>query len=120
MMRRMMLKSKVHNARVTETNIEYQGSLTLDEALMIATDMVPFEQIHVYNISNGERFITYLIKGKQNSGIVGINGAAARKAKVGDRLIIVSYGIMEEDETGVYMPRIVIVDEDNKIVTVNR
>lgn len=114
-MRRVMLKSKVHNARVKETNIEYQGSLTLDETLMKEADMAPFEQIHVYNISNGERFVTYLIKGERDSGIVGINGAAARKAKVGDRLIIASYGIMEEDESDFYMPRIVIVDEDNRI-----
>jgi aspartate 1-decarboxylase len=118
-MRRMMLKSKVHNVRVVETNLDYQGSLTLDETLMKAADMAPYEQIHVYNISNGERFVTYLIKGRADSGMVGINGAAARKAKVGDRLIIVSYGIMEEEESDFYMPRIVIVDEDNQIKNIN-
>ncbi|MFW6137492.1 MAG: aspartate 1-decarboxylase [Candidatus Aminicenantaceae bacterium] len=114
-MRRTMLKSKVHNARVTETNLDYQGSLTLDETLMKEAAMAPYEQIHVYNISNGERFITYLIKGERDSGTVGVNGAAARKAKVGDRLIIASYGIMEEEELELYMPRILIVDENNRI-----
>ena len=115
----MMLKSKIHDARVRETNIEYQGSLTLDETLMKESDMAPYEQVHVYNISNGERFTTYLIKGARDTGIVGVNGAAARKAKVGDRLIIAAYGIMEEDESDFYMPSIIIVDEDNRIQKVS-
>lgn len=100
---------------VTQTDLDYEGSLTLDEALMKAADMVPFEQVHVFNISNGERFVTYLIKGKKDSGVVGVNGAAAHKARVGDRLIIVSYTIMDDDEINFFIPKIIIVDEKNKI-----
>lgn len=116
-MNRQILKSKVHQAVVTETNLEYEGSLTLDETLMKAADLVPFEQVHVLNISNGERFVTYLIKGKKDSGVVGVNGAAAHKASVGDRLIVVSYTIMDDDEISFFMPKIIIVDERNKIKT---
>jgi aspartate 1-decarboxylase len=112
---RHILKSKVHQAVVTQTDLDYEGSLTLDEVLMKAADMVPFEQVHVFNISNGERFVTYLIKGKKDSGVVGVNGAAAHKARVGDRLIIVSYTIMDDDEINFFIPKIIIVDEKNKI-----
>ncbi len=114
-MKRIMLKSKVHKAAATETNLEYEGSLTLDTSLMEAADIVPNEQIHVYNIKNGERFITYLIKGESDSGVVGINGAAAHKVEVGDRLIIATYALMEDRETDYYMPKIVLVDGNNKI-----
>jgi len=114
-MRRIMLKSKIHRARVTETNLDYEGSLTLDESLMKAADMIPYEQVHVYNISNGERFLTYLIKGEKDSGIVGVNGAAAHKAKVGDELIIVSYVVLKEEKIDYFMPKILILDEKNKI-----
>lgn len=110
-----MLKSKIHKARVTETNFDYEGSLTLDESLMKAADMIPYEQVHVYNISNGERFLTYLIKGEKDSGIVGVNGAAAHKAKVGDELIIVSYVVLKEEKIDYFMPKILILDEKNKI-----
>ena len=110
-----MLKSKIHKARVTETNLDYEGSLTLDESLMRAADMIPYEQVHVYNISNGERFLTYLIKGEKDSGIVGVNGAAAHKAKVGDELIIVSYVVLKEEKIDYFMPKILILDEKNKI-----
>lgn len=114
-MRRIMLESKIHKARVTETNQDYEGSLTLDESLMEAAGMVPYEQVHVYNISNGERFVTYLIKGQKETGVVGVNGAAAHKAKVGDELIIASYVVLEEEKTGFFSPKIVIVDENNGI-----
>ena len=110
-----MLKAKIHKARVTEINLDYEGSLTLDETLMQAADMLPFEQVHVYNISNGQRFITYLIKGEKNSGIIGINGAAAHKAKIGDKLIIASYAVIDEEKRDFIVPKIVIVDEKNKI-----
>jgi len=79
-----MLKAKIHKAKITEINLDYEDSLSLDETLMEAANMFPYEQVHVYNISNGQRFITYLIKGEKNSGIIGINGAAAHKAKIGD------------------------------------
>ncbi len=83
-MQRIMLKAKIHKAKITEINLDYEDSLSLDETLMEAANMFPYEQVHVYNISNGQRFITYLIKGEKNSGIIGINGAAAHKAKIGD------------------------------------
>jgi len=114
-MKRVMLKAKIHRARVTEADINYEGSLSLDEELMAAADMLPYEKVHVYNVSNGERFSTYLIKGEKGSGKVGVFGAAARRARVGDTLIIVSYVILEEEETEFFMPKILIVGADNKI-----
>ena len=114
-MRRIMLKAKIQKLVVTETNLDYEGSLTLDEYLMEAVGMIPFEQIHVYNISNGERFLTYLIKGAKNSGVAGVNGAAVHKAKVGDKLIVASYVSLDEGEIDFFMPKILLVDEDNKI-----
>lgn len=114
-MRRIMLKSKIHKAKVTEIDLEYEGSLTLDESLMEAADMIPYEQVHVYNISNGERFVTYLIKGKKDSGVAGVNGAAAHKAKVGDKLIIASYVVLKEEKIDYFMPKILILDEENRI-----
>lgn len=110
-----MLKSKVHNAVTTQSNLDYEGSLTLDETLMRAADMLPNEQVHVYNLSNGERFITYLIRGDKDSGVVGVNGAAAHLAKEGDRLIIVTYVTMDDDEADFYRPKIVLVNENNSI-----
>jgi len=114
-MKRMLLESKIHGATVVETNIDYEGSLTLDEGLMEAAGMMPYEQVHVYNISNGERFVTYLIKGDRGSGIIGVNGAAARKAKVGDKLIIAAYALFEEEELDSFRPKITILDEKNEI-----
>jgi aspartate 1-decarboxylase len=110
-----MLKAKIQKLMVTETNLDYEGSLTLDESLMKAVGMIPFEQIHVYNVSNGERFLTYLIKGTKNSGVVGVNGAAVHKAKVGDKLIVASYVSVDEGKTDFFMPKILLVDDDNKI-----
>jgi len=114
-MRRIMLKSKIQKAKVTETDLDYEGSLTLDESLMKAADMIPYEQVHVYNISNGERFVTYLIKGEKDSGVVGVNGAAAHRASVGDKLIIASYIVLKEEKIDYFMPKILILDEGNKI-----
>jgi aspartate 1-decarboxylase len=114
-MKRIVLKSKVQRATVTETNIDYDGSLTLDESLMMAADLVPFEQIHVYNITNGERFITYIIRGQKDSGVVGINGAAVHKAKEGDRLIMASYTLMDDEEINFYVPKIILLDDENSI-----
>jgi len=114
-MKRVMLKAKIHRVRVTETNLNYEGSLSLDEELMIAADMLPYEKVYVYNVTNGERFSTYLIKGEKGSGKVGVFGAAARRARVGDTLIIVSYVILEEEETEFFMPKILIVGANNKI-----
>ncbi len=114
-MKRNILKSKIQRAIVTETDIDYEGSLAVDESLLKAADMVPFEQVHVYNISNGERFVTYIIKGKKDSGVIGVNGAAVHKASVGDLLIIASYTLMDDEEISFFLPKIILVDKDNKI-----
>jgi len=114
-MKRIILKSKIHGAIVTNTNINYEGSLTLDETIMEAANLIPFEQVQIYNISNGERFTTYLIKGKKDSGEVCLNGAAARKASIGDKLIIASYTLIDENEIDSFHPKIVIVEDNNKI-----
>jgi aspartate 1-decarboxylase len=113
-MQRILLKAKIQKLRVTGANLEYEGSLALDESLIEAVGMVPFEMIHVYNISNGERFSTYLIKGAKNSGEVVVNGAAAHKAKTGEELIVASYVILDEEEIEFFRPQILIVDEKNR------
>jgi aspartate 1-decarboxylase len=113
-MQRILLKAKIQKLRVTGANLEYEGSLTLDESLIEAVGMVPFEKVHVYNISNGERFSTYLIKGAKNSGDVVVNGAAAHKAKVGEELIVASYVILDEEEIEFFRPLVLIVDEKNR------
>ena len=110
-----MLKAKIHLAGVTQTNSNYEACLALDENLIKAADMMPYEQVHVCNISNGERFLTYLIKGDRDSGLVRLNGVAAHKAKVGDKLIISSYVLVDENELDFFMPKILILDENNKI-----
>jgi len=117
-MRRIMLKAKIHHARVTVTNKDYEGSLSLDENLMKAADMLPYEKVHVYNVSNGERFSTYLIKEEEGSGKVGIYGAAAHRAGVGDELIVVSYVLLDEDEIEFFMPKILLLGDGNKVVEV--
>jgi aspartate 1-decarboxylase len=117
-MKRIMLKAKIHHARVTQTNRDYDGSLALDEELMKAADMLPYEKVHIYNVSNGERFSTYLIKAEEGSGKVGVFGAAAHRAQVGDILIIVSYVILDEEETDFFMPKIVLLGADNKIAQI--
>jgi len=111
------MKSKIHRAVVTEADIDYEGSLTVDENLMKAADMIPYEQVHVYNITNGERFVTYLIKGEKNSGVIGVNGAAVRKATVGDMVIIATYTLMDDEESSFFCPNVVLVDKDNKIIS---
>ena len=116
-MKRYIMKSKIHRAVVTEADIDYEGSLTVDENLMKAADMIPYEQVHVYNITNGERFVTYLIKGEKNSGVIGVNGAAVRKAAVGDMVIIATYTLMDDEESSFFCPNVVLVDKDNKIIS---
>jgi len=114
-MQRIMLKSKIHNARVTDKNINYQGSITLAKDLIKKADLFPFEQVHVYNISNGERFITYLIQDEKKPGVVCLNGAAAHKVNIGDKIIIASYTVMSDEEADFYMPRILIMDKNNQV-----
>ncbi len=115
-MKRTLFKSKVHRATVTEADLYYEGSLTLDTDLMKAADMLPYEQVAIVNVNNGERFETYLIEGPAGSGVCCLNGAAARKAAVGDEIIIISYGIFEDsEELRFFKPTVVHVDKRNKI-----
>jgi len=109
-----MCKSKLHRLTVTETNLKYQGSLTLDEDLMRAGHLLPFEMINVVNVNNGARFETYVIKGERGSGIVCLNGAAARLAEPGDIIIVISSSLYSEDELKTYKPCVVFVDEHNR------
>ncbi|HHK60384.1 MAG TPA: aspartate 1-decarboxylase [Desulfobacterales bacterium] len=115
-MMRQMLKSKLHRATVTHAELHYEGSLTVDRDLMDAVDLVAGERVQVYNINNGERFDTYVIEGERGSGVIGLNGAAARKGVVGDRIIVVSYAIYGEEELASYRPLAVLLDERNRIV----
>lgn len=112
---RTMLKSKIHKARVTDANINYEGSITIDRKLMLAADIIPYEQVHVLNINNGARFTTYAIEGKEGKGDICFNGAAARLGVKGDVVIIITYDQVTEDEMKNYRPRIVLVNEDNTI-----
>ncbi len=115
-MKRTLFKSKIHRATVTAADLYYQGSLTLDTDLMKAADLYPYEQVAIVNNNNGERFETYLIEGPAGSGVCCLNGAAARKAAVGDEIIIISYGIFEDtEELRFFKPTIVHVDKRNKI-----
>lgn len=115
-MQRTMLKSKLHRARVTASELEYEGSCAIDEALLEAADIREYEQIDIYNIANGERFTTYAIRAQRGSGTISINGAAARRASPGDLLIIASYASYAELELQKYHPKLVYVDADNRIV----
>ena len=114
-MLRSMLKSKIHKATITEADLNYEGSLTIDSHLMESADLLPFEQIMVYNISNGSRFDTYVIEGKRGSGSICLNGAAARKGSPGDLIIIASYCLYSEDETAKGKSILVWVDAKNKL-----
>ena len=116
-MQRHMLKSKIHRATITNCDLNYVGSITLDPLLMRAADMLPGEKVHVLDIDNGERFETYTIEGSSGSGEVQINGAAARLVHSGDKVIILSYGVYEEDELKDHKPIVVHVDDTNSIVS---
>ena len=113
---RTMLKSKIHRARVTQVDLDYEGSITIDRSLMEASDILPFERVEVLNINNGARFSTYAIEGRANSGIIGINGAAARLVMKGDIVIILSYCQVPDDEALSMAPTIIRVDSKNRIV----
>ena len=114
-MLRTICKSKIHGATVTEANLQYTGSLTLDPELMRAADLAPYEQVQVVNLNNGTRFETYCIEGAPGSGTVCLNGAAARLAVVGDKIIVISYAQLTEDERREHSPRLVFVGEQNRI-----
>jgi aspartate 1-decarboxylase len=111
-----MLKSKIHNATVTECDLHYEGSISIDEKLIKAVDLLSGELVHVLNKNNAERFETYVIKAPPGSGIIGLNGAAARLAHVGDELILLAYGQFAPEELKRYKPNIVRVDKKNRIV----
>lgn len=113
-----MLKSKIHCATVTETNLNYEGSLTIDVSLMEAADLLPNEQVDVLNLNNGERFTTYIIEGERGSGTVCVNGAAARLAQRGDKVIILSYVLVSEEELQAHRVRVVFVNERNEVTNV--
>ncbi len=114
-MNRQMLRAKLHRATITEANLDYEGSLTIDKDLLDAVGIIPFERVKVYNINNGERFDTYAIEGKRGSGVIGLNGAAARKGMVGDLIIIVTFGFYAEEELQSYHPNIALLNEKNTI-----
>ena len=109
-----LMKSKIHRAMITEANLNYQGSITIDEALMKKAGIIEHEQVHVVNINNGNRFITYVISGKEDSGVICLNGAAARLVSVGDIIIIISYAMMDQHEAEAFQPALIFVDERNK------
>jgi aspartate 1-decarboxylase len=112
---RTMLKSKLHRARVTQSNVDYEGSISIDKHLMEAADILPYERVEVLNVNNAARFTTYAIEGERDSGVICLNGAAARLADKGDVVIILTYHQIPEEKTRDYHPRLVYVDAQNRI-----
>ena len=119
-MMRTMMKGKIHRARVTDANINYEGSITIDRKLMEEADILPYEQVQVLNVNNGARFSTYAIEGMPGSGEICVNGAAARLATRGDIVIILTYCDIDDDEARDFMPKLVYVDAKNCITEVKR
>lgn len=113
------IKSKIHRATVTDANLNYVGSITIDEDLLDASDIREWQKVDILDIDNGERFHTYAIKGKAGSGQICLNGAAARKVQPGDKVIIISYGYYQEEELEGYSPKIVLVNDKNKITEIH-
>jgi len=114
-MRLTAFKSKIHRAIVTEADLNYEGSVTIDSDLMDAADILPHEQVQILNVNNGERFDTYALRGPRGSGVICLNGPAARLAHVGDTVIILTYAVMEREELLRHVPTVVFVDEKNRI-----
>lgn len=115
-MHRTMLKSKLHRVRVTQSELHYEGSCAIDDDLLDAADIKEYQQIDIYNVTNGERFTTYAIRAQRGSGTISVNGAAAHKANPGDILIIATYAMYSELELQKFHPQLVYVDERNRIV----
>ena len=113
---RTLLKSKIHRVAVTQCELHYEGSCAIDEDLLDAANIVANEQVHIWNINNGERFITYAIKGERGSGMVSVNGSAARRASAGDLLIIAAFAQVHEDQVATHEPQLVFVDANNRQV----
>ncbi len=118
MMNVSLMRTKIHRATITEADLNYEGSLTVDEDLMDAAGMLDFEKVHVVNITNGSRLVTYLIKGERGSGIICLNGAAARLGHRGDKVIVIAYADMTIEEAKNFSPRVVWVDDNNKMTKV--
>lgn len=115
-MQRHLMKSKIHRATITSADLHYEGSLTVDQDLLDAADLLNYEEIQVVNVNNGARFTTYVIPGARGSGVVQLNGAAARLGLPGDVVILIAYGVIEDEEAQRFVPRVVFVDEQNRIV----
>ncbi len=118
-MQRQMLKSKIHRATVTDCDVDYIGSITVDTELMAAADLITNEQVHVWDIENGSRFVTYVIDGEPGSGTIQVNGAAAHLTAPGHKVIVASFGAYDEADLERYVPTVVHVDEDNRAVAVD-
>lgn len=114
-MLRTVYKSKIHRATVTQTKLDYEGSITIDEELMEAADILPGERLEVFNLNNGERFSTYAIKGERSSGTICVNGAAARLAEIGDKVIIISYVLVDGKEAKTLRPKVILVNDKNRL-----
>lgn len=115
-----LLKCKIHRATVTETHVDYEGSCAIDETLMAAAGLREFEQIHIWNVTNGERLTTYAIRGKRDSGMISVNGSAAHKANTGDIVIIAAFVQMSEQEAETFQPYLVYVNDKNQIHAIGR
>lgn len=115
-MQHMMLKTKIHRATVTHAELEYEGSCAIDGHLMDSAGIHEYEQIHIYNITNGERFVTYAIRGEERSGVISVNGAAAHKASPGDLVIICAYVGVDDEALATFKPKLIYVDAHNAIV----
>ena len=111
---RTLLKSKIHRVAVTHCELHYEGSCAIDEDLLEAANLLENEQVHIWNVNNGERFITYAIKGERGSGMISVNGSAARRASVGDLIIIAAFAQVHEDQLTTHKPQLVFVDEHNR------
>ena len=112
---RVMMKSKIHGATVTEANLRYTGSITIDKNLLRASDIAPFERVQIVNLHNGSRVETYVLEGQAGSGTICMNGAAARWAEVGDKVIIISYALLAQKEIKKHRPKVIFVDEKNRV-----
>jgi aspartate 1-decarboxylase len=115
-MLRTMMKSKIHRATVTQADLHYVGSVTVDEDLLDAADLLPGELVHIVDVTNGARLETYTIAGERGTGVIGINGAAARLVQPGDIVILIGYGQCDDAEARTFQPRVVFVDSDNRVV----
>lgn len=117
---RTMMKSKIHRATVTEANLQYVGSITIDTALLEISDILPNEKVQIVNNNNGARFETYVIPGDRNSGVICLNGAAARQVQVGDQVIIISYAMLSDEEIKQYNPKVIFVDAKNQSTKITK